>query len=173
MGFAYIGLGSNLGNRERYLQVALEQMSEHPAIMVRNVSSIYETAPVGVTEQPAFLNMVAEINTTLSPIELLDYTQFIEEHCGRTREIKWGPRTLDLDILLYNHENMKSERLEIPHPRMKERGFVLIPLFEVNARLVSELFAKEYKSVQQLFGQDIKLWKHKNDFWPVRSFIKR
>ena len=110
MAIAYIGLGSNLGNREQYLRTALARIEGDSAITITKVSSIYETAPVGVTDQPAFLNMVIEIETSYSPSKLLDVIQSIENACGRKRDMRWGPRTLDLDILFYNQENMKSER---------------------------------------------------------------
>ena len=103
--------------------------------------------------------MVIEIETSYSPSKLLDVIQSIENACGRKRDMRWGPRTLDLDILLYNQENMKSERLEIPHPRMAERAFVLIPLYEINPALVQTLFAKAYEMVKQSNNQAVTLWK--------------
>lgn len=160
MNVAYIGLGSNLGDRERYLMQALERIEKNPEITITKISSIYETYPVGLTEQPLFLNMVIEIETNFSPFELLNFLQEIESEFGRRREIKWGPRTLDLDILLYNQENMKSERLIIPHPRMQERGFVLIPLHEINPALVETMFKNDYEKVKE---QQVFLWKQKND----------
>ena len=160
MNVAYIGLGSNLGDRERYLMQALERIEKNPEITITKISSIYETYPVGLTEQPLFLNMVIEIETNFSPFELLNFLQEIESEFGRRREIKWGPRTLDLDILLYNQENMKSERLIIPHPRMQERGFVLIPLHEINPALVETMFKDDYEKVKE---QQVFLWKQKND----------
>jgi len=160
MNVAYIGLGSNLGDRERYLMQALERIEKNPEITITKISSIYETYPVGITEQPLFLNMVIEIETNFSPFELLNFLQEIESEFGRRREIKWGPRTLDLDILLYNQENMKSERLIIPHPRMQERGFVLIPLHEINPALVETMFKNDYEKVKE---QQVFLWKQKND----------
>jgi len=160
MNIAYIGLGSNLGDREQYLVKALERLEKNPKITITKMSSIYETFPIGITEQPLFLNMVIEIETIYSPIELLDLLQKIEAESGRKRDVKWGPRTLDLDILLYNQENMKSERLIVPHPRMQERGFVLIPLYEINPGLVETLFPEDFEKVK---GQQVFLWKQKND----------
>src|SRR5690606_5001697 len=158
MNIAYIGLGSNLGDREQYLVKALERLEKNPKITITKMSSIYETFPIGITEQPLFLNMVIEIETIYSPIELLDLLQKIEAESGRKRDVKWGPRTLDLDILLYNQENMKSERLIVPHPRMQERGFVLIPLYEINPGLVETLFPEDFEKVK---GQQVFLWKQK------------
>lgn len=170
MATAYVGLGSNLGNREHYLRSALEKIAAN-AIVITNISSIYETEPVGVVDQPSFLNMVIEIETTYSPIELLDYLQAIETECERQRNVQWGPRTLDLDILLYNQVNIKSDRLEVPHPRMKERGFVLIPLYEINAQLVKAFYSLEYKQVKDLVERDVKMWKRKDEI-DSSSFLK-
>ncbi|PWA12147.1 2-amino-4-hydroxy-6-hydroxymethyldihydropteridine diphosphokinase [Pueribacillus theae] len=164
MAIAYIGLGSNIGNRDEYLYKALKALGNDSAMLVRDVSSIYETDPVGFTEQPAFLNMVAEIETSLQPLELLASLQKIEDKLGRTREIKWGPRTIDLDILLYNQETVKSERLIIPHPRMKERGFVLIPLFELAPHLSSCLFNDSAEMTdEKVLNDGVRLWKKKNE----------
>jgi 2-amino-4-hydroxy-6-hydroxymethyldihydropteridine diphosphokinase len=132
---AYIALGSNLGDRLNYLRSAIIALHEHKEISVIDASSIYETEPVGYTDQDCFLNMVIKIKTALSPFSLLQTTRKIEEQFGRKRDIRWGPRTLDLDILLYNHENIETEQLIIPHPRMMERAFVLIPLFEIDATI--------------------------------------
>ncbi|MBA2876732.1 2-amino-4-hydroxy-6-hydroxymethyldihydropteridine diphosphokinase [Thermaerobacillus caldiproteolyticus] len=133
--YAYIALGSNVGNRLYYLREAVRKLDEHEQISVIDTSSIYETDPVGYVEQDKFLNMVIKIQTTLSPFALLEVTRKIEQELGRKREIRWGPRTLDLDILLYNRENIETEQLTIPHPRMVERAFVLVPLFELDAHI--------------------------------------
>src|SRR5699024_4742896 len=98
-------------------------------------SSIYETPPVGYTNQGHFLNMFIAVKTSLSAIKLLDVCQCIEQQLGRKREIRFGPRTIDLDILIYNEENIKTDRLIVPHPRMHERAFVLIPLVEIAQHL--------------------------------------
>ncbi|SES40991.1 2-amino-4-hydroxy-6-hydroxymethyldihydropteridine diphosphokinase [Salipaludibacillus aurantiacus] len=131
----YIALGSNQGERDNYLAEAVQQLSENPEVEMLKVSSIYETAPVGVKDQPSFLNMAVKIATSMPPLQLLDLTQEIEQAGGRKRKEKWGPRTIDLDILLYNNENIELETLQIPHPRMFERGFVLIPLQEIEPYL--------------------------------------
>lgn len=131
MNRAYIALGANIEPRARHLQKALAMMEDHPHITMKKQSSIYETAPVGYTYQADFLNMAAEIDTSLSAPELLDVCQQIEQELGRKRAIRYGPRTIDLDILLYNQENKKRQRLTIPHPSMHERAFVLIPLGEI------------------------------------------
>lgn len=131
----YLGLGSNLGDRLNHLQQAVEQLQAHPEIRVTRVSSIYETVPVGPVEQPDFLNMVVAAETTLSPEELLSAVQEIEQRLHRVRTIRWGPRTLDIDILLYGDRILQQEGLTVPHPRMEERAFVLIPLLEVAGNL--------------------------------------
>ena len=100
-------------------------------INVKTVSSIYETAPVGYVDQPSFLNIVVYIETSYSALEILKICQSIENELGRVREIRWGPRIIDLDILLFNNENIEVENLIVPHPRMFERAFVLVPLLEI------------------------------------------
>lgn len=135
MNRAYIGLGTNIEPRIDYLNKALRLLKKDKRINVLKASSIYQTAPVGYTDQPDFLNMVIEIDTSLIAIDLLDVCQDIEQHLGRKRTIRFGPRTIDLDILVYNQENRQSERLIIPHPRMYERAFVLVPLKEIAPNL--------------------------------------
>ena len=132
----YLGLGSNLGNREDNLRQALQQLSNHPGIQFCRLASLYETAPWGNLEQEWFLNTVAEIQTSLSPLELLQVLQEIEQVLGRTRTVKWGPRTLDLDILLYGDEKIDLPDLQIPHPRLTERAFVLVPLAELRPEMI-------------------------------------
>lgn len=129
---AFLSLGSNIGNRSAYLDSAIKSLIKRYPISVVNVSSIYETDPVGYEDQELFLNMVIQVKTQLSPFELLDACMATEKILGRKREIRWGPRTIDLDILLYNDENILTERLVIPHPRLHERSFVVIPLLEIS-----------------------------------------
>lgn len=128
---AYIALGSNIGKKETYLKEAVKKLHEHPEVQVELISSIYETTPVGYENQDDFLNMAVKIVTSLRPEKLLSLTQTIEQELGRTREVRWGPRTADLDILLYNRENIETEQLVVPHPRMYERLFVLVPMSEI------------------------------------------
>jgi len=128
---AYIALGSNLGDREHNLRAAIEMLRQADGVRVSSVSSFYETEPVGYTDQPAFINAAAEVMTALSPMELLRLCQDIENRLGRVRTVKWGPRTADLDILLYGDAVMDTPELKIPHPLMHERRFVLEPLAEV------------------------------------------
>lgn len=147
---AYVSLGTNMGDRLEYLREAVQALHQHEAITVEDASSIYETEPVGYTEQANFLNTVIKISTSLSPQALLEVTQSVELQLGRKREIKWGPRTIDLDILLYNEENMETETLIIPHPRMHERAFVLVPLKELGV------------DVSGTLQGGVVLWKQKN-----------
>ncbi|HHV60159.1 MAG TPA: 2-amino-4-hydroxy-6-hydroxymethyldihydropteridine diphosphokinase [Clostridiaceae bacterium] len=127
----YIALGSNLGDRERNLSEALECIGRIPGTRIVKASDIYETDPVGYTEQGKFLNMVVSVETGLEPRDMLKELQDIENLLKRDRVLKWGPRTIDLDILLYDDLTVSSENLTIPHPRMFERAFVLVPLKDV------------------------------------------
>jgi 2-amino-4-hydroxy-6-hydroxymethyldihydropteridine diphosphokinase len=162
--YAYIALGSNIGNRLYYLREAVQALDNHGQISVTATSSIYETEPVGYINQDKFLNMVVKITTALSPFALLEVTQKIEQRFGRKREIRWGPRTLDLDILLYNHENIETEQLIIPHPRMTERAFVMIPLLEINHDIhipnVSQCLEDFIDRLPDREG--VRIWKQKN-----------
>lgn len=126
----YVALGSNIGERERYLFDALQEM-ETAGLHVTKQSNVYETAPVGYTDQPSFYNMVVEVETALGAGEALMRLQQVERGLGRERLFKNGPRTIDLDILLYNSEYIQSKHLTVPHPRMHERAFVLAPLAEI------------------------------------------
>lgn len=131
---AYLGLGSNIGDREQNLKEALAKLSA-PDLRVARHSSVYETEPVGFTAQRWFLNIVVEIETELFPMQLLARIAKVEQALGRARTVKNGPRTLDIDILLYGRAVVRSARLEIPHPRMAERRFVLAPLAELAPEL--------------------------------------
>ena len=132
---AYIGLGTNLGDRRGALEMALREMHQPPIINVERVSSVYETAPVGVTEQPDFLNAVARVVTTLPPRALLDALLNLENKMGRVRTLRWGPRVIDLDLLIYGDAQLGEPGLEVPHPRLRERAFVLGPLAEIAPEL--------------------------------------
>ena len=134
---AYVGLGSNLGEREATLRQALEALGSIEGIEVVAVSSFRETDPVGMVDQPRFVNAAAALETTLGPRELLESLLEVERGLGRdrTREERWGPRTIDLDLLLYGDETVAEPGLEIPHPRLAERAFVLQPLLELDPGL--------------------------------------
>ncbi len=132
---AYIGLGSNIGNRVENLARALEMIQAVGGINIYRQSSLYETAPWGNTQQEDFINQVIEIETDLDPLDLLHQLQDIEIKLGRRRSERWGPRNIDLDILLYGKETIDLEELKVPHPYLMQRLFVLIPLAEIDPEL--------------------------------------
>lgn len=145
MNKAYLGLGTNIGNRLNYLRQALEKINSYKDIKITKKSKLYETKAWGYTEQADFLNMCVEIETDLKPIELLNKCQNIESDLNRERKIRWGPRTIDVDILFFNDIILQEENLEIPHPRIKERAFVLIPLMDLNDELkINNISINEY-----------------------------
>jgi 2-amino-4-hydroxy-6-hydroxymethyldihydropteridine diphosphokinase len=161
---AYLSLGSNVGDRLGYLKEAIELLDSHEGITIIGQSSIYETDPVGYTEQGNFLNLVVKIKTDLSAENLLYRCLQNEIDMGRKREFKWGPRIIDLDILLYNHENIESEKLILPHPRMHERAFVLVPLLEVSKDLMHPVFQTPFKEFLENTPdkEGVRLWKQIN-----------
>lgn len=128
---AYLGLGGNIGNPKKNIQEALKLLEGFNALKVTKLSSYYETAPVGYEKQPWFVNVVAEIDTILKPYELLTLCNTVEYELKRVRLIRWGPRTIDIDILLYEGYESKDSMLTVPHPRMCERAFVIVPLMEI------------------------------------------
>jgi len=144
MADVYIALGSNMDSPHQQLDSALEAVAQHPNMQLIAVSNRYQTPPIG-PQQPDFINAAAQLSTDLSPLDLLDALQAIEQQQNRVRSIHWGPRTLDLDILFYNDLLggslvgdslvIESERLTIPHPRIGERAFVLVPLMDLNPQL--------------------------------------
>jgi 2-amino-4-hydroxy-6-hydroxymethyldihydropteridine diphosphokinase len=132
----YIGLGSNLGEREAQIRLALDDLARLPGCRLLRASSLYDSEPVGDVEQPNFLNAVAELETELSPRQLLWNLLLIERRLGRTRTRRWGPRTIDLDLLLYGPLVVEEPDLQIPHPELTRRSFVLVPLVELDPLLV-------------------------------------
>ncbi len=161
---AFIALGTNMGDREYYLASALQAIQECKDMDIIDFSSIYETDPVGFEEQAQFLNMVIKVKTNHSPLDLLKVLQDVELDFGRERKVRWGPRTLDLDILLYNHEIIETERLIIPHPRMSERAFVLLPLVEIESNIqiptVSRPISILLDELQDKEG--VRIWKRRS-----------
>lgn len=144
---AYIGLGSNLGDREENLRRALEMMDGLPGTRVLRVSSLYRTEPVGVTDQPEFLNLAVELETELEPKALLISLQKIEDDLGRVRQVRWGSRTIDLDIIYYGDRIVEEPKLEVPHPRANQRAFVLEPLAEIAPDLVDPVTGRSVKEM--------------------------
>lgn len=139
---AYVALGSNLGEKKNYLDMAVTLLRQQPEIQVGAVSDWIETEPYGYTEQPRFLNGCLELETTLTPPELLNVLQSIEAAAGRERLIHWGPRTLDLDLLFYEDEIWETERLVIPHPEISKRSFVLEPMAQIAPKLMHPVLKK-------------------------------
>jgi 2-amino-4-hydroxy-6-hydroxymethyldihydropteridine diphosphokinase len=160
----YLGLGSNVGDREANLRAAIERMRA-PDLRALRVSPVYETEPLDYTRQRWFLNLVVEAETSLFPMQLLARVARIERALGRVRDIPKGPRTIDIDILLYGKAVIRSEALEVPHPRMNERRFVLAPLADlapdlrnpITHRTVTEMLAAAPpQSVRRVEGLELR-----------------
>jgi 2-amino-4-hydroxy-6-hydroxymethyldihydropteridine diphosphokinase len=132
---AFVGLGANLGDRVDTLQRALLLLDQRDGIAVAAVSSAYQSAPWGPVEQPPYLNAATELGTSLGPHELLRQLLAVEAELGRVRDVRWGPRTCDLDLLLYGGETIATADLQVPHPRLGQRRFVLDPLLELDSGL--------------------------------------
>ncbi len=130
---AAVGIGTNLGDRWAYVEAARRGLARLPESRLLRFSSVWETAPVGPGEQERYLNAAAILETALAPTDLLRRLHGLEEEAGRVRQVRWGPRTLDLDLLLYGTAAISTPELTVPHPRMHERAFVLEPLAEVDA----------------------------------------
>jgi GTP cyclohydrolase-4 len=147
---AYLGLGSNLGDRKYNLARALELLMNH--LVVEQVSSVYETEPVGYKEQPLFLNVVCRISTELSPDKLLRLAKKIETELGRTPSFPNAPRPIDIDILFYGDKVINDKELTVPHPRLAERAFVLVPLAEIAPNLVHPVSRKTVRELLDNLG---------------------
>lgn len=144
----YLSLGTNLGDKESNLEQALRLLAQEVKIL--KTSSLYETEPVGFKDQPWFLNMVLEGKTDLSASDLLSFTKSIESEMKRIKTIVNGPRIIDVDILLYDDEKIETEDLIIPHPRMQERAFVMVPLYEISSDLI--ILGKSIKDIIENFS---------------------
>ncbi|UBH13055.1 2-amino-4-hydroxy-6-hydroxymethyldihydropteridine diphosphokinase [Macrococcus armenti] len=143
----YISFGSNIGDREQQINEALNKLQQVCDTELVTVSSLYETAPVGGVIQDDFLNGAAIVETSLTPIDFLNEIQRIELELGRERKVHWGPRTIDLDVLLMDDYIIEHERLNVPHPYMHERSFVLIPLAEIAPEAVHPILNKSIKEL--------------------------
>lgn len=161
---AYLSVGTNMGDRFANLQTAVRKLADLEQIRIEAVSSVYETDPVGYTDQALFLNIAVKLSTSLSAAELLERCLGIERRLGRVREFRWGPRVIDLDIILYNKDNIETEVLTVPHPRMQERAFVLVPLLEIEPAL--SLPGKHTPLIEVLNEipdkEGVRLWKQIN-----------
>ncbi len=152
---AYIGLGSNLGRRERYITAALNALQNTRGIEVVKVSKLYETEPVGGPEgQSEYVNAAAHVRTTLSPERLLEVCLEIEKSLGRERSVHWGPRTIDLDLLCYDQEIVATSSLTLPHPLMHERAFVMEPLAEIAPKLMHPVLERTAADILDLLRND-------------------
>ncbi|MBA8760811.1 2-amino-4-hydroxy-6-hydroxymethyldihydropteridine diphosphokinase [Staphylococcus schleiferi subsp. coagulans] len=156
---AYLGLGSNIGDRENQLKEAIRLLRENEAIEIISISPIYETKPVGYKEQPDFLNLCLHIKTELSAQALLKVALNTEAELHRVRKIRWGPRTIDIDILLYGDEVIDETDLIVPHPRMTERAFVMIPLNDIAANVIEP---RSRQMIQNIVQQDETVVKYKS-----------
>ncbi|MFH1097205.1 MAG: 2-amino-4-hydroxy-6-hydroxymethyldihydropteridine diphosphokinase [Candidatus Desantisbacteria bacterium] len=147
MAVAYISFGSNIGDRVGYIDIALEIIRANPCVQQMQVSSYYETEPVGNIDQPEFINGVAKIDTTLSCEDLLAFLQRVECEMGRKKTVHWGPRNIDLDILLYDDACISQSNLQVPHPQMQTRAFVLIPLSEIAPEVIHPVSGKTIREL--------------------------
>ena len=159
---ACLSLGSNMGDRLEYLSKAIDKIAEIQGCNILNKSRVYETEPWGYENQEAFLNLCISVETYLSPYELLESLQTIELELDRVRKIHWGPRTIDIDILLFDDIICEDDKLTIPHPRMRERAFVLIPLYDIEKNLIIDGIKLE-DLINKIDTRGIKEYK-KNDF---------
>lgn len=156
MKLVYLGFGSNIGQRETMIADALRRLAG-PGLQLRRVSSLYETEPVGLRDQRWFLNLAAEFETSLFPLQLLQRTRKVERSLGRVRTVPNGPRTIDIDILLYGRSVIQTRDLEVPHPRFRERRFVLAPLAELNPSLLDPVTGRTVSAMlADLSGQTVR-----------------
>jgi 2-amino-4-hydroxy-6-hydroxymethyldihydropteridine diphosphokinase len=152
---AYLGLGSNMGDKVENLKMAVDMINGSPGVEVVKVSSVYDTSPVGYVDQDSFANICVEVRTELEPYDLLAMCNHVEDEMGRVRLVRWGPRTLDVDILLYENYRSEDEKLTVPHPRMWERAFVLVPLNEIADHMECDDFTMLQRSLETIGKDDL------------------
>lgn len=150
----FIGLGSNVGDRELFIRRAIRLLKETRGIQIVRCASLYETEPVGMEAQPWFLNTVVEIRTELEPRELFWCLKEIEQRLGRKPRGRWGPREIDLDLLLYGNRVLSEPELEIPHPQVHQRRFMLIPLYEIAPDFLHPIFRRTISELLQRLKDD-------------------
>ncbi|UCF79837.1 MAG: 2-amino-4-hydroxy-6-hydroxymethyldihydropteridine diphosphokinase [Candidatus Eiseniibacteriota bacterium] len=160
----FLGIGSNLGERERNIRRAVDEIASLPFTKLITVSSLYDSEPVGDVEQANFVNAVALVETDLQPRRLLWNLMLIEKRMGRARTVKWGPRSIDLDVIIYGNSLVKEEGLDIPHPEMDKRAFVLIPLLEIDPDLVHPRSQEPLKKLLKKLKPHCSV-KRKGRFW--------
>ena len=159
---AYIALGSNLGDRNAHIAAAIDQLGDHDNIAVLKTSSIYETQPVGgPPQQPDYLNAVVAVQTTLGALDLFECLRQIEENLHRQRSLRWGPRTIDLDLLLYDQDIIDKPDLAVPHPRMHQRRFVMEPLTQIAPHVLHPILKRTAGRILQELMQNAHA--HNND----------
>ena len=162
MHLAYIGFGSNIGDRLAHIQNAIQALSKTEGITLQKISSVYKTDPVGYEAQAQFLNGVAAIQTNLPPLPLLHTLKNIETTIGRQHRIRWGPREIDLDILIYGDMCLQTEKLVIPHPEMHLRRFVLVPLAEIAPDLVHPVYQESVHTLLDYLEEDKSISSNRN-----------
>ena len=155
----YIGIGSNIGDRYKNCTVAIDTICASESIRLLEQSSFYLTEPWGVKEQDDFINLVIKIDTSLSPQQLFCFLQEAERKLGKKETVKWGPRTIDLDILFYNGQTLEAPQLTIPHPLLHQRGFVLIPLQEIDPHLTHPVFSRTISQLLDSLSDDTRVTK--------------
>ncbi len=163
MHLTYIGFGSNIGNRLLYIQNAINAISQTEGITLERVSSIYNTSPIGFVAQTDFLNGVMEIKTCHNPHDLLHTVKNIESDVGRQHRVRWGPREIDMDILIYEDVCLQTTNLTIPHPEMHNRRFVLVPLAEIAPNLIHPVFNESIQTLLDRLNNDISVVKCKDN----------
>jgi len=151
---AYIGIGSNIGNKAHHCEKAIAEILKANGHKLLAQSSLFKTQPIGYTSQDWFVNGVIKIETELEPLDLLRTLRAIESRLGRTKAVRWGPRVIDLDILFYDEEEIKTGEVQIPHPSLHERQFVLIPLMEIDRNLIHPVLKKTVRELLEAIKED-------------------
>lgn len=164
----FLALGGNLGEPQQAFNTACRELQKHPCIDLLSVSSLYRSSAVGgPAGQPDYLNAVIELETELSPAEILNFCHFLEQEAGRSRKIRWEARTLDLDLLFFDQLVIETEKLSLPHPRLAERHFVLLPLQELVPGLVHPVLQKTVTELVALLPEDRGIKRLKEEWFEI------